>query len=230
MGRSVRRLARRRGRDSVQEQERSLTASGVRRCCPYGSFAADWLCRLSFPRLARRGENAAHPGGAGAAPILRGAKGRAVDIPSFIQFFAEKIGKPVSTFAQDDWKRAALTAARLLDEAIPAPKPRGRPAKQRGMRLSQLLKPDYWPRSQENPVPKRPPGRPRSTFGRRGLPIEAVAELFDSIRSPAVRKRWPNEAPRTKIDAMRVVLRRIGHLPDYAESVLRSVRDLRKRK
>lgn len=150
-----------------------------------------------------------------------------MDTPSFIQFFAEKIGKPVSTFTKDDWKGAALTAARFLDELKPAPKRRGRPAKQR---LSQLLKPDYWPRSQENPVTKKPRGRPRSTYGRGKLPIEFVASLFDSIHSPAVRKRWPSEAPKSKADAMRFVLRGIGHPVHYAESVLRSLRDLRKRK
>lgn len=143
---------------------------------------------------------------------------------TFVDFYAEKIGKPAHRFTKEDWKNAALTAARFIDELSPVPKPRGRPRKKtRQGTLAWLLRHG----TNAKPIP-RPVGRPRGSYGQNRLTIEQVAELVDTVRSSEVRKQWPDEAPKSKIEAVRYVLEVIGHPTGYAQSVERLLRDLRK--
>ena len=142
--------------------------------------------------------------------------------PSFIRFFAEKIGKPVSAFTKDDWQRAAITAAQWYDKTIPVPK---RPGPKRKYRPEKTI---AWLMGEKFAFPKKPVGRPIQLYGNCQVPISVIAVMIDSLLSKEGRKKWPKEVPRTKTAAARIVLRTIGHHAGNAESVLRSVRGFRK--
>jgi hypothetical protein len=134
--------------------------------------------------------------------------------PLFIQFFAKRIGKSISTFTKGDWKRAAITAAEFYEASLPRPRKRGRKKKYDPNRtLAALLGTVY-------PLAKGPVGRPVKSYGRERVSIGEIANMIDQLL---------DQAPRTRMAAARDVLRSIGHPPAYAESVLRSVRDFRKK-
>lgn len=140
-------------------------------------------------------------------------------LPFFIDWFAKKIGKSVSAFTKSDWKRAAITIAEWHEKAIPVPGRPGRPRKRRHPTiLAALLS-----------LPKRRVGRPIQRYGKEKLTIDKIAHLIDWLLSKEAKKEWPNEPPRSQVEATRSVLKAFGHSPSYAESVLRSVRSFRKK-
>lgn len=142
-----------------------------------------------------------------------------MDIPSFLPYYAEKIGKPLSEFTIDDWKGAAFLASRCLDKAIPKAKPRGRPKKKRFMRLADLLMPS------NSTQQGRPRGRPQQRYGKdRNYSIEAIAEVLSEITAPEARRQSPSDAPWNQTEALRVLLRVIGHPAHYEKAVMRAVR------
>lgn len=134
-----------------------------------------------------------------------------MEAPSYILYFAEKIGKPVSSFTKDDWKRAAILAATYLDEAIPTPKRPGRPKKPRC--VNKLYELRY--REIKNPV-----GRPIQTYGKKKLTAADISELLEIVMKAL---GWRNQTKATQL-----ILRAIGGHAGSAPSVLRSVRTYRK--
>lgn len=155
--------------------------------------------------------------------LPRRREGCAMALPTFIHYCAEKIGKPISAFTKNDWKKVAITAAEFYDAMIKVPRRRGRKPKYRpGRTLSVLLGSAYQ-------LPKRPIGRPVQKYGKEKVSIGAIAKMIDMLLDKEVRKKWPKEAPRSQIAAARSVLKAIGYFPGYAEAVLRSVRDFRKK-
>ncbi len=148
-----------------------------------------------------------------------------MDYPNVLYFFAEKFGKPISAFTKADWRKAAIAAAIYFERTSPIPKKRGRPRNRpKGLlSLRDLVRVRY-PTPVITQTIKNPIGRPRSTYGNAGLGIECVRDIFDAIRAPEVRAKWPNNAPKSDIEAMKSVLRVIGHQAGHAESVLRAIR------
>lgn len=147
--------------------------------------------------------------------------------PLFIRFYSERIGKPLSAFTKDDWRRAAIGAAQLLDAGVPKPKRRGRPPKQYPTRLADLLRLNQFKQFTDPQQPKRSRGRPQQQYGKdRNYSIEMLAEIVSDITSPEARKRWPDEAPWSKAEAVRELLRSIGHPVSYDKAVLRAIRRL----
>ena len=144
-----------------------------------------------------------------------------MELPQFIYYVAEKMGKPVSAFTKDDWKRTAIAAAEFYDRTIPASGKRGRPKKYRPENTI------AWLLGTERKKPKR--GRPIQLYGKKQVPIAVVSRLIDAVLSKESRKKWPKEAPGNQIAAARSVLKAIEHPTEYAESVLRSVRHFRKK-
>lgn len=141
------------------------------------------------------------------------------DDATFIAWFAERIGKPQSKFTKSDWQDAALNASAFIERAMPPSKSRGRP--RRTFPLSSLLEIC-------EPKVSRGKGRPRAQYGRKGLTIEHIANLVDEFTSRAVKKKFPNDAPRSDIAAIRMILKSIGHPVSYADAVARAVRRERK--
>ena len=133
-----------------------------------------------------------------------------MEVPFFISFFAEKIGKPVLSFTKDDWRSAAIKAAEFLDKALPIPGRPGRPRKKSKNRLYELLCPPL----------NRPVGRPRQTYGKKGFLVAEISELMEIITRDCNR--------RNQTEVMRLILRHIGGHAADADSVLRSVRTYRK--
>lgn len=148
-------------------------------------------------------------------------------VPDFIAFFSERIGKPVSEFDLDDWRRAAIGAAQLLDAPKIRPKPRGRPKVQATNRLADLLNPTLVLRLNKSKS-RQPRGRPIAKYGRdKKYSIEFIEEVVSDVTSPEARKRWPNEAPFTRAEAVRLCLKVIGHPVGYAPAVQRALRRLK---
>lgn len=148
-------------------------------------------------------------------------------VPKFIAFFSERIGKPVSEFDLDDWRRAAIGAAQLLDAPKAPPKPRGRPKVQETNTLADLLNPTLLRRF-EKKKSARAKGRPTAMYGRDNCySIEFIEEVVSKVTSPEVRERWPNEAPYTQAEAVKLCLKVIGHPVGYAPAVQRALRRLK---
>lgn len=123
---------------------------------------------------------------------------------TFIDFYAEKIGKHTQRFTKQDWMNAALTAARFLDELVPVPKRPGRPRKKpRTDTLAALVRGDF----DFNSKPKQRRGRPAADYG--GLSAESLSQLADDLLSPQVRRRWPKDAPKSREQAIRQILRSV---------------------
>ncbi len=133
-----------------------------------------------------------------------------MEMPFFISCFAEKIGKPVSSFTRDDWRTAAINAAKLLDDDLPIPWRPGRTRKKSKNRLEELLC---------SPL-RRPVGRPRQTYGKSKLLVSEISEIMDDVMGETTIRN------QTKV--MRLILRAIGGHAAEADSILRSVRTFRK--
>lgn len=142
------------------------------------------------------------------------------DLPESVKVLAEILGKPTRAFTKEDWKTAAITIGAYYDEVVRVPGKSGRPRKT--ARLSALA--HAMPAVRET---KR--GRPAGVYGKSGVPIGVIDHLIKVLLSDEVRRKWPAEAPRFKIQAARKVLELIGHPPTYAETVLRSVSTFRKK-
>lgn len=140
----------------------------------------------------------------------------------FLDFYAERIGKATERFTKEDWKNAALTAARLLDELVPVPKRPGRPRKQRSDTLVALVQ-GRW-----DSKPKLRRGRPSAKYG--GLSAESLSRLADDLLSPEVRRRWPKDAPERREEAVRQVLRAVKAKDVYADAAVRAERRFRRKR
>jgi len=119
--------------------------------------------------------------------------------PSFIQYYSEKIGKPIAAFTKADWRKVAMTASEFLDRAFdklhPPHKQPGRPRKKRSL-------------ADSIPKPKKKVGRPKTKYyGRSPSSINAMIE--DHLRSPEARKKWP-DATRTKKKVLKILLSSLG--------------------
>ena len=144
-----------------------------------------------------------------------------MDCPSFLIYYADKVGKPLLAFTKKDWQQAAFIASIWLDEAVPVHKKPGRP------RTHPQKNTIAWIANNGSPQTKKKIGRPQSTYGKDSRSIKEVSLIFDNLRSKAVRKHWPNNAPKTDLDAMKLTLQTIGHPTHYANSIMRAVRRYR---
>lgn len=145
-------------------------------------------------------------------------------LPLLILWLSEQRGKSASKFTKDDWRWAAITAAKFFDSKVKIPGKQGRKKKRRGVPLSHLVNPPP-PR-----LAKKKIGRPRQQYGENGVDISVIASVMDDLLSGEIGRRWRRHASRTQKEAVELVLAAIGHPypAGYAESVLRSLRTYRK--
>lgn len=143
----------------------------------------------------------------------------------FLEYFAEKIGKPLDAFTKQDWKDAAISAACFLELAMPKKGRPGRPRKRpRPGTLACLLA------EQQTTKAPAPRGRPREKIGRTvPLTVTQFAALVEKIRSPEVQRKFA-DAPRTKKDAVLSAMRAIGHQVGYLPAVERALRRLKQKR
>lgn len=134
----------------------------------------------------------------------------------FIQFFSEKLGKPVSSFTKEDWKQAAIAAAeeferRRLESLPPPQKKRGRPRKN----TQNALRPDYTP-----PAPPEPPKkRGRKPAQYYGYSPEQLAQRVEAIR------KIPDAPSKIRIIRdLSSILRKYAETSHDPEDIARAIR------